>query len=203
LSRKEGNGDDEREATEKQKTLGKLKPTYKLWLETKEGYVFGEGSLELLRKIEEVGTLSGAAEALGMSYRHAWGVIKKIESRIGGPLLRTRKGGREGGGGAELTETGQRLIKEFLKHKKVFDGARTDELGWEGLSLKISARNRIEGKVVSIEKDKVSAVVKIRIDTPCEVTAFITREAADDLGIKKGDKAVAVIKATEVMISKQ
>jgi len=179
-----------------------LKPAYKLWLETKEGYVFGKGTSELLQRIEQEGTLSGAAEALGMSYRHAWGVIKKVERRLGKPVLKTRKGGRLGGGGAELTETGRELVKTFLWFKSVFDRAGSDDLGWEDLFMKFSARNRVEGEVVSVEKDRVSAVVKIRVDVPCIVTAFITREAVEDLDIKEGDRAAAVIKATEVMISK-
>ena len=69
--------------------------------------------------------------------------------------------------------------------------------------MKISARNKIEGEVISVKKDKVSAVVKIRIDVPSVITAFITREAVEELGIKEGDRATAVIKATEVMISKE
>jgi len=178
------------------------KLAYKLWLETKEGYVFGKGPFDLLQKIEEVGTLSGAAEALDMSFRHAWGVIKKIEKRIGKTVLETHKGGKLGGGGAHLTETGRELMKEFLRARSVLEHARLDELSWEGLAMKISARNRIEGEVVSVEKDKVSAVVKIKVNTPCVITSFITREAVEDLQIKKGDRAIAVVKATEVMVSK-
>jgi molybdopterin-binding protein len=68
--------------------------------------------------------------------------------------------------------------------------------------MKISARNRLEGEVVSVEKDKLAAIVKIRVDTPCTVTAFVTSEAVEELGIKKGDRAAAVVKATEVMLSK-
>jgi molybdopterin-binding protein len=68
--------------------------------------------------------------------------------------------------------------------------------------MKISARNRLKGEVISVEKDTLSAVVKIKIDTPCVVTAFITREAVEELGVKKGDKAAAVIKSTGVMVSK-
>ncbi len=179
-----------------------VKPAYKLWLENKDGYVFGKGALELLQKIQEVGTLSGGAKALGMSYRHAWGLIKEIEKRMGKPLLNTYKGGRFGGGGAELTKTGRELIKAFTNFKSAFEQTCMDELGWEGLFLKISARNRIEGEVVSVEKGEVGATVKIKIDVPCIITSFITREAVDDLKIKKGDKAAAVIKATEVMVSK-
>ncbi len=179
-----------------------LKPAYKLWLENKEGHVFGKGILELLQKIQQVGTLSEGAKALGMSYRHAWGLVKEIEKRIGKPLLKTYKGGKLGGGGAELTQTGLELIKSFLRFKSVFDQLGMDELSWEGLFLKISARNRIEGKVVSVEKGEVAATVKLKINVPCTITSFITREAVDDLKIKKGDKATAVIKATEVMVSK-
>jgi len=155
----------------------------------------------LLRKVEELGTLSDAARALGMSYRHAWGLIKRTEKLMGKPLLKTWKGGR-GGGGAQLTETGLRLLKEFLRVKKTFSKASLDEYEWQNLFLKISARNRIRGEVISVEKDDVSAVVKMRVDTPCVITAFITREAVEDLGVKEGDRATAIIKATEVMISK-
>jgi molybdate transport system regulatory protein len=68
--------------------------------------------------------------------------------------------------------------------------------------MKISARNRLEGEVVSVETDKLSAIVKLKVNVPCVVTAFVTKEAVEDLGIKKGDRAAAVIKATEVMLSK-
>jgi len=115
-------------------------------------------------------------------------------------FLKTRKGGKAGGGGAQITEVGERLLKEFLRVKKTLSTSSLDEYGWENLFAKISARNKIE--VISVEKDKVSAVVKIRIDVPCIITAFITREAVEELGIKKGDRATAVIKATEVMVSK-
>jgi molybdate transport system regulatory protein len=54
-----------------------------------------------------------------------------------------------------------------------------------------------------VEKDKLAAVVKLRIEVPSEITAFITREAADEMDLKEGDKAAVVIKSTEVMVSKE
>jgi molybdopterin-binding protein len=68
--------------------------------------------------------------------------------------------------------------------------------------MKISARNHLTGEVVSVKKDGVAAVVKLKIDAPAEITALITAEAVEEMGIKEGDKARAVVKATEVMISK-
>ena len=95
----------------------KLTPHFKLWLETEDGYVFGQGSFELLRGIEEKGALKAAAEELHMSYRYAWGVIKKIEETLGQPIVVAHRGGKVGGGGAELTETGKNLLETYLTFK--------------------------------------------------------------------------------------
>lgn len=93
----------------------KLKPRFKLWLETEDGYVFGPGSFELLHGIQEKGNLKAIAEGLNMSYRHAWGIIKEIEETLGEPILVTHRGGKVGGGGAELTQTGKELLETYLK----------------------------------------------------------------------------------------
>lgn len=72
----------------------------------------------------------------------------------------------------------------------------------EVMRLKISARNRFKGKVISVEKDGVTAKVKVEVKTPIVVTALISKEAVEDLDIKVGDEAEAIIKATEVIIAK-
>jgi molybdate transport repressor ModE-like protein len=89
------------------------RPSFKLWLETDEGMVFGPGLYRLLRKVSEVGTLKASAEGLGMSYRFAWGLIRKAEDKIGQSLVISHKGGRSGGGGAVLTEVGRQFLEEF------------------------------------------------------------------------------------------
>jgi len=68
--------------------------------------------------------------------------------------------------------------------------------------LKISARNHLKGKVVAVQKGDVAAVVKIEVKGPATVTALITRESTEELGVKVGDEVEAIIKATEVMIAK-
>lgn len=68
--------------------------------------------------------------------------------------------------------------------------------------MKYSARNQFCGKIVSVEKGAVGAIVKLKITDPIVITAFITKEAVEDLKLKKGDQAVAVVKSTEVMIAK-
>ncbi len=94
-------------------TSPRHRPSFKLWLETDEGMVFGPGLYRLLRKVSEVGTLKASAEGLGMSYRFAWGLIHEAEDKIGQHLVTSHKGGRSGGGGVELTEVGRQFLKEF------------------------------------------------------------------------------------------
>lgn len=72
-----------------------------------------------------------------------------------------------------------------------------------GCSLKISARNQIVGKVISIEKKQVAASVKIEVTEPVTLTTVITVEAVDELNIKPGDTIEVVVKATEVMVAKE
>jgi molybdate transport repressor ModE-like protein len=80
--------------------------------------VFGEGAFELLKGIQEKGTLTASAQDLHMSYRHAWGIIKQMEENLGQAVLVTYKGGKDGGGGAELTSIGKKLLTTYLKFKK-------------------------------------------------------------------------------------
>ena len=68
--------------------------------------------------------------------------------------------------------------------------------------LKISARNRLKGKVTAVEKGVITAKVKVEITVPAVVTAVITKEAVEDLDLKVGDKVEAIVKSTEVMIAK-
>jgi molybdate transport system regulatory protein len=68
--------------------------------------------------------------------------------------------------------------------------------------LKISARNRLRGKVVTVEKGIITAKVKIEIKVPAVVTSVITKEAVEDLDVKVGDEVEVIVKSTEVMIGK-
>ena len=68
--------------------------------------------------------------------------------------------------------------------------------------VKISARNRLKGKVIAVQKDTITSKVKVEITTPAIVTALISTEAVGDLNVKVGDMVEAVVKATEVMIAK-
>jgi len=67
----------------------------------------------------------------------------------------------------------------------------------------LSARNRLEGTVQSIETDGIMAEVTIETPASQTVTAVITVSSVDRLGITEGDDVNAVIKATEVMVANE
>jgi len=68
--------------------------------------------------------------------------------------------------------------------------------------MKLSTRNQIPGIVVEVVKGKVAAKVKIDIGNRNVITSTITVDAVNDLKLKKGDKVIALIKASSVMIGK-
>ncbi|GHT83646.1 putative molybdenum-pterin-binding protein [Spirochaetia bacterium] len=66
--------------------------------------------------------------------------------------------------------------------------------------MKISARNQLKGKVVSIKEGSVNGIVVLDIGGGNKVSATISLDAIKELGLKAGDEAYAIIKATSVMI---
>jgi molybdate transport system regulatory protein len=80
----------------------------KFWIENKGEVVLGGGKAALFLAVDRLGSIQRAAEEFGMSYRHAWGAIKKIERRAGFKILDTKLGGKDGG--AQLTPRGKEFI---------------------------------------------------------------------------------------------
>jgi molybdate transport system regulatory protein len=183
-------------------THNKHKSSCKVWIEYKGKPVVGKGGAEILKAIAKEQSISKAAEKLGMSYRYVWNYLQKIQKAVEAPVVETFKGGKAGGGGAKLTPLGKSLIEEYQRVAGYLSEVLADQEYWEVLGLKISARNQLKGKVISIEKDGITAKVKVEISAPAVVTAVITKEAVEELGVKVGDEVNAVIKSTEVMVAK-
>jgi molybdopterin-binding protein len=67
--------------------------------------------------------------------------------------------------------------------------------------MKLSARNVLKGKIVGVDKGQTTAHVRIDVGGGKIVTSSITNEAVDDLKLKSGQDAYAVIKASDVMVA--
>ena len=68
--------------------------------------------------------------------------------------------------------------------------------------MDISARNQLNGKIVGVELGAIMANIKIEISEPGVITAVITKESAENLGLAEGDDVAAIIKSTEVIVGK-
>jgi molybdate transport system regulatory protein len=121
--------------------MGRIKPSkfeiflnYKLWLSS----VTGEGILEedrykLLQYIKEKGSLKAAAEAMKISYRKAWGDLKKAESLLGYELILRQRGGKSGGQ-SQLTDKAVKLLEAYdMLHTKMDDAV---EKAYEEFKIK-------------------------------------------------------------------
>lgn len=89
-------------------------PGVKLWVSFDNKGVFGRGRWQLLDAIQKTGSLQAAADTLGVSYRKAWGDLRKTERALGVPLLKRHRGG-PGGGECSLTEEGRRWWQEYAR----------------------------------------------------------------------------------------
>ena len=82
----------------------------KFWIENRGEVVLGGGKTNLLLAVDRLGSIQRAADEFGMSYRHAWGAIRKIEQRAGFKIFDTKLGRKDGG--AQLTPKGREFIEE-------------------------------------------------------------------------------------------
>ena len=170
----------------------------------------GGNQIELLEKIDELGSITKAAKAVGISYKTAWELVNTINNVADQPLVDRLTGGR-GGGGTSLTVAGKKVIAQFNivqeELRKVLDnlGSRlgdTDSLFQflRRISMKVSARNTFAGTVSAIIKGAVNAEVTLTLKGGIPLVSVVTNGAIENLGLQVGGEAFAIIKASSVLI---
>lgn len=89
----------------------------RIWIQSSQGVFLGEGRIQLLKAVQQHGSLSKASKSLKMSYKKAWNLMDAINKTGKEPLVLTNTGGT-GGGGSSLTPYGKRMIATFEKINK-------------------------------------------------------------------------------------
>jgi molybdate transport repressor ModE-like protein len=109
--------------TPEDKNMEELRAKFKLWLSTRdiEG-VFGDGKWRLLKAIESTGSLAQASESLRISYRKAWGDLKKAQEALNEPLVEKYRGGIQGGQ-STLTEQGKKWLEAYTRFRNDIEKA--------------------------------------------------------------------------------
>jgi len=97
-----------------------MQPKSNLWIEKDGEVVLSRWRVNLLRAIDETGSISAAAEKMKVSYHRAWEKLHEMETRLGVTLVETQTGG-EHGGGARLTDTGRDYMAHFEQFSQGLD----------------------------------------------------------------------------------
>ena len=182
-----------------------------LWLDRKGKSFLGGYRIELLESIDRVGSITRAAKEVGLSYKAAWDAIDAMNNLAEEPLLIRAIGGQHGGG-SSLTQHGRDVVRLYRMMEsgyqrllnrmqaQVHDADKLGEL-LKAITMKTSARNEFRGKVKRVRKGAVNADVILDLGDGVEIFANITNEAVQDLDLRKGRDAVALIKSSFVLLS--
>ena len=169
--------------------------------------------IELLKRVQQTGSISQGAKLAGISYKSAWDAINEMNQMADETLVARATGGK-GGGGATLTRYGERLIQLFQLmeqiQQKAFDALQQDTLPLDSLlaaiarfSLQTSARNQLFGTVVSNDAQQVVQHLMIQLaDGVTQLNVALTQRSADRLQLAAGKEVLVLIKAPWIRISR-
>jgi molybdate transport system regulatory protein len=172
----------------------------------------GSDRIALLEKIDECGSITKAAKAVGISYKTAWDTINTINNLSKNPLF-VRVAGGKAGGGTRLTEEGREVIRVYRiiqeEHERFLTNLE-DKMGdvntnsldkfINRVTKQASARNMFAGIVVKIIRGEVKSEVTLSLKNGEQIVAMITNESVDSLGLVEGRDAYAIVKAGSVIL---
>lgn len=181
-----------------------------LWFEKSGHKLFAADRIALLSKIHELGSITQAAKAVGISYKTAWDLVNLMNNLADRPLV-ARSAGGKGGGGTSLTEEGQRLLHRFetftREHQRFLESLdRTMEDGGDfyaflrRMSMRVSARNVLGGTISQIQIGAINVLVELRMKGGTLLKATITHASAEALNLRVSQNAYALIKASAILL---
>jgi molybdate transport system regulatory protein len=165
---------------------------------------------DLLAALALTGSLQKAARAAGYSYKGAWLVLDAAAALTHSPLVETATGG-SGGGGTRLTPEGQALLAAWRELQIRHDAFLREQAAWlqtrpaldallKRMSMKTTARNQFHGRIVGVSPGPSTTTVRMALDGGQEITASLTAQAAQDLQVRTGKEALALVKSSEVVL---
>lgn len=164
--------------------------------------------IDILRRLQDAGSISEAARRAGVSYKAAWQAIDILSNLAGTPLVEKVVGGA-GGGGAQLTQAGKELLKastELEKAKtqlvKKASAKPTTDNSTAFLGLHTTMRNQFPCTVSAIVKKAGFVRVELTSKGGTVFHSKITAASAELFDLHKGQQVLVLCKATAVHITK-
>lgn len=156
--------------------------------------------IDLLERIDMQGSIALAASDVGLSPKAARDAVDTLNNLSEEPLLIRAPGSQHGGG--YLTEDGRKLVHLFRRwqaqHARL--AAPLNDPLLQAVRLRTSARNQLGGRVKRVDAGTVTAEVTLDLGDGLELTASVTNEAVEELDLRPGRVAVALIKASVVSL---
>ena len=97
-------------------------------------------------------------------------------------------------------KTGRIRVTRDQRNRRVVAATEVDRLRGDDAGSHISARNRLHGIVTDVKTDGLMAQVEMVVSDPVRLVAVVTRDAVEELGLKQGMPATAIVKSTSVMV---
>jgi molybdate transport system regulatory protein len=102
----------------------------KMRIERKGKPILGPGRFELLKAIDQTGSLTEATKLCNISFRKGWKLIDQINKELEQPIIISERGGTGGGGRTFLTEYGKKLIQQYEHIQEVIQKTINDPKIW-------------------------------------------------------------------------
>ena len=97
-------------------------------------------------------------------------------------------------------KSGRLKVERDASNRRVVEAAEIDRVRGDSAAAHISARNRFHGTVTNVEVDGLMAQVELVVNEPVRLVAVVTRDAVEELGLKNGMAATAIVKSTNVIL---
>ena len=97
-------------------------------------------------------------------------------------------------------KAGRIKVERDAGNRRIVKASEIDRLRGDGEGARISARNRFHAVVTDVKTDGLMAQVEMVVSEPVRLVSIVTRDAVDELGLKKGMSATAIVKSTNVII---
>ncbi len=182
-----------------------------LWVEGKLSLAgLDNRMMELLKAVQQSGSLNQAAKQVGLSYKGAWQIIERANNSSPKTLVITATGGAKGGG-TTLTKAGKSLITLFddlEQQHQIFLNKLNQTLAddidmvllFQRLVVKTSAKNQLFGEITAINKGEITDTVHVKLKNDERITTTISHVAVDELNVKVGAEAILLINSADISL---